>query len=648
MEDIEFKYLKNLSRQFPNINSCITEIINLQAILLMPKPTEHFISDIHGEFEQFDHVLRNGSGSVKNKIIDEFDGELSNDEVKRLATLIYYPEEKIELLLQDCESESEFYKKYLNYIIRIAKRVCSKYTRSKVRKQLPKDFAYIIEELITEKVEVVNKKEYYEGIIDSIIQIGVAKEFMISLCDVIQSMVVDHLHIVGDIYDRGAGAVQIMNLLENYHGIDIEWGNHDMIYLTAATGNYLGVTGAIRNCIKYHSIETLEDGYGINLMPLVMFCLKTYGNTNTDCFTVKSDEKNISAALLSKMHKAITIMDFKLKAAMIKRHPDFDLDDRLLLDKINYEDSTIIIDGIQYHLEDTDFPTVNKEDPYTLTPEELQTIDKLSKSFRLSEKLQEHAHFLLKKGGMYKIYDNNLIYHGCIPMNKDKTIKNIHICGQDLKGKDLLDFIDSQVRLAFYGKDAQERIAAQDVMCFSYLSKKSPLFGKSKFAIFESYFIKDPRAKVEIKDPYYSFVDDEEAVNHIFENFNLDKQHGHIVNGHIPVQTTKGEVPIKCNGKLLLIDGGFSKAYHKKTGISGYTLVYNSHGLKLIKHNRFTSKQDSIINEQDIYSDEIPVTVFESRRHIKDTDKGSELRDEIKMLMKLLNAYKTGIISETI
>ena len=647
MEDFRLRYLQSLSLQFPNINACITEIINLEAILLMPKGTEHYISDVHGEYEQFNHVIKNGSGSVKRKVTEVFGEEFDQRQINRLSTLIYYPEEKIQLLLEEMPDEVEFYTRYINYLIRVAKEVSSKYTRSKVRKQLPKDFSYIMEELLSEKLSYENQDQYYEQIVSSIIEVGAAKNIIISFCKLIQKLVVDYLHIVGDIYDRGEGASKIMDMIINYQNIDIQWGNHDLIWMTAATGDYLGVAEVIRNSIKYGTTDTLEDDYGISLTPLLLFAYDQYNYSDCSCFKIKSVKTTgIEADALRKMHKAIAIIDMKLKAQMALRSPDLHLEDRMLLDKINYETKTVRIDGKDWKMKDLDFPTVDPDDPYTLTKAEKILIKRLSSSFRTSEKLQAHMKFLLKKGSMYKMFDHTLIYHGCIPMNKDKTLREVSVLGKKLKGKKLLDELDRIVRLSFYSTDKMERLAYQDIMCWMWLSPDSPEFGKTKFAIFENYFLDEKEPKIEIKDPYYSLVNDEEAVLNIFSEFGLDKKLGHIVNGHVPVITKKGEIPIKCGGKLLFIDGGFAKAYHEKTGIAGYTLVYNSHGLRLVSHKLFKSKMDSIINEEDIYSDTIEIVTFKDRILIRDTDKGRSISEQIRIIKTLLEAYKTGLISE--
>ncbi len=648
MDSKELVYLKGLAKQFPTIASASTEIINLQAILNLPKGTEHFLTDIHGEYEQFNHVLKNGSGSVKKKIDEEFGNTLSERDKKSLATLIYYPVEKLEIVVEEEDNLEDWYKITLHRLVQMTKRVSSKYTRSKVRKALPKDFAYIIEELITEKEELQDKEAYYNEIIHTIIRIGRAPDFITALCFLIQRMVVDHLHIVGDIYDRGNGPHIIMETLSHYHSVDIQWGNHDIVWMGAASGHTACIATVIRMSARYGNLDIIEEGYGINLIPLATFALKTYDQTNCDVFKIKySSEYDVKDLELDmKMHKAIAIIQFKLEGQLIQRHPEFHMDDRLLLDKIHYEDKTITAYGKTYQMNDTDFPTIDPDDPYKLTKEEEFVVERLKDAFRHSEKLQKHVKFLFSKGGLYKVHNFNLLYHGCVPMDEEGNFNAVSIYGREYSGKELYDVLDSYARKGFYSQDKNERQKGQDIIWYIWAGPNSPVFGKDKMTTFERYFIEDKEAHIEIKNSYYRLMDNECVLNHILEEFGLSPETSHIINGHVPVELKKGETPIKCNGKLLIIDGGFSRAYQGKTGIAGYTLVANSHGMSLVSHKPFESTEAAIRKEMDIFSDSIIVETASNRLRVADTDIGVELRASIKQLEELLNAYRDGIIVE--
>ena len=648
MDKMELVYLKGLAKQFPTIAAASTEIINLEAILNLPKGTEHFLTDIHGEYEQFNHVLKNGSGSVRSKIDEEFGNTLSERDKKSLATLIYYPVEKLEIVQEEEDNLEDWYKITLHRLVQMTKRTSSKYTRSKVRKALPKDFAYIIEELITEKEELEDKEAYYNEIIRTIIRIGRAPDFIVALAKLIQRMVVDHLHIVGDIYDRGKGPHIIMDTLINYHSVDIQWGNHDVVWMGAASGHLACIATVIRIAARYGNLDTIEEGYGINLIPLATFALKTYADTNCDAFAIKySDDYNTKDLDLDmKMHKAISMIQFKLEGQLIKRRPEFAMDDRLLLDKINPEKKTIMAYGKEYAISDVDFPTVDWNDPYKLTEEEELVVERLSDAFRHSEKLQKHVKFLFSKGGLYKAHNSNLLYHGCVPMDENGNFSKVNVFGTEYSGKQLYDVLDSYARKGYYSQDKEDKLKGQDIIWYIWAGPNSPVFGKDKMTTFERYFIQDKETHKETKNSYYRLMDQEEVINHILEEFGLSTTTSHIINGHVPVELKKGDSPIKCKGKLLIIDGGFSKAYQGKTGIAGYTLVANSHGMKLVSHEPFESRESAIINESDIFSDSILVETALTRLRVADTDIGVELRASIKQLEQLLQAYRDGIIVE--
>ena len=648
-QQMELKYLKSLSHQYPNIAAASTEIINLQAILNLPKGTEHFMTDIHGEYEQFNHVLKNGSGAVRRQIDEEFVNTLSNKDKKSLATLIYYPQEKLDIVAQEEENIEDWYKITLHRLVQITKKVASKYTRSKVRKALPKDFSYIIEELITEKSDISDKEGYYNEIIHTIIRIGRAPDFIVALSNLIQRLVIDHLHIVGDIYDRGPGPHVIMDTLMNYHSVDIQWGNHDIVWMGAACGHLPCIATVIRIAVRYGSLDTLEDGYGINLIPLATFALDTYQDTNCDAFAIKynTDYNTKDLSLDMKIHKAIAIMQFKLEGQMIKKHPEFKMDERLLLDKIDYETKTVFAYGKEYGIRDTDFPTVDPADPYNLTPDEEQVMARLQQAFLKCEKLQRHVRFLYSNGGLYKIHNSNLLYHGCVPLDEQGNFKAVNVDGKEYRGKELYDVLDNYARKGYYAKnDPAGMRKAQDYIWYIWAGPNSPVFGKDKMTTFERYFIEDKEAHKETKNAYYSMLDQEEILNRILTEFGLDVKKSHIINGHVPVELKKGETPIKCDGKLLIIDGGFSKAYQSKTGIAGYTLVANSHGMRLVAHEPFESTEAAIQQESDIFSDSTIVETAVNRIRVADTDIGTELKESIKQLEQLLQAYRDGIIIE--
>lgn len=648
MKELEVRYLERLSELYPTIAKASTEIINLQAILNLPKGTEHFLTDIHGEYEAFAHVLKNGSGSVRRKIDDVFGNTMSSRDKQALATLIYYPKEKMDRIKQTEQNMDDWYKITLYRLIEVCKRTASKYTRSKVRKALPPDFAYVIEELITEKVEVSDKESYYSAIVNTMIRIGRAEKFIVALSELVQRLTVDQLHIVGDIYDRGPGPHIIMDKLMEHHSIDIQWGNHDVLWMGAAAGQPGCIANVIRICARYGNLDILEDAYGINLLPLATFALDTYGGDECSCFLLKGGQaENPGEVQMNiKMHKAISIIQFKVEGQIIKKNPGFKMEDRNLMHHIDYEKGIVEIDGQTYELLDKNFPTVDPKRPYVLTKEEEDIMERLVCAFQNCEKLQRHMHFLLNKGSLYKVYNNNLLYHGCVPLNEDGSLKSVRLYGRVYKGKRLYEVLESYVRKGFYAVDKKEKERGMDMMWYIWLHENSPLFGKDKMATFERYFIAEKETHKEKKNPYYLFLENEKVINKILEEFGLPEKGTHIINGHVPVKSKNGESPVKCDGKVLVIDGGFSRAYQKETGIAGYTLIYNSYGLILAAHEPFESTEAAIERESDIHSDSTIVKRVVQRKLVGDTDTGKELKEQIADLELLLTAYRNGRITE--
>ncbi len=645
------QYLKILSKQFTNVATTATEIINLQSILSLPKGTEHFLSDIHGEHEQFAHVLKNGSGAVKRKIDDEFGNILSEREKKELATLIYYPEERIRMIKKQTTSGSldDWYIVMINRLIRVCKASASKYTRSKVRKALPKNFAYVIEELITGRRDLGDQEAYYNEIIHTVIRLGKAPDLIIALSKTISRFVIDHLHIVGDIYDRGPGPHICMDTLMNYHSVDIQWGNHDIVWMGAATGELTCIATVLRFSARYGNLAILEDGYGINLLPLFKFAMDTYKDDPCECFRLhyREGEYDLSNAQMDrKMHKAIAIIQFKLEGQMIKKHPEFLMDDRLLLDKINHKYGTIRINGNDYKLLDNNFPTIDPKNPYELSPREAELMEKLKVAFINCEKLQEHVRFLYRKGSLYKVYNNNLLFHGCVPLNNKGELLEVELCGHKFKGKALYDELEKLLRKGYYSIDPEEKQLGMDMHWYTWCHKNSPVFGKDKMATFERYFIEDKNTHVEIKNPYYTWYDKDETVTMILKEFGLDSLESRIINGHVPVEARKGELPVRCGGRLIVIDGGFSKAYQPKTGIAGYTLTYNSYGFLLAAHEPFESVEKAVETGSDIHSETVLVQHVERRKTVADTDIGKEVKENIRQLEELLHAYRIGELAE--
>lgn len=657
------KYLELLGKTYKNIQEVSEEIINLQAILNLPKGTELFLSDIHGEYEAFIHILNNGSGIIKNKIEDIYKDSITEKDRKELATVIYYPEEKLNLVkkevrknnknIEEAQSEiNEWYKIMLYRLIEVSRAVSSKYTRSKVRKALPKGFDYIIDELLHSQGEDRNKENYYKQIIESIIDLNRADAFIIAISNLIKRMAIDHLHIIGDIYDRGPGAPIIMDKLMEFHSLDIQWGNHDILWMGAASGNEACIANVIRICSRYDNLATLEEGYGINIRPLSMFAVKTYANDDCKNFLPKAKEvsrySNSDKIIISKIHKAISVIQFKLEGNLIKKHPEYKMKDRLFLDKINYEKGTVLINGKEYVMNDKNFPTIDPKNPYKLSTEEAEIVERLKNSFLHSEKLNAHINFLYSKGHMYQNFNQNVLFHGCIPMLENGEFEQVEILGKKFKGKELMDHIENVAHKAFYGDSKGINQEAIDYMWYFWCGPKSPLFGKDKAATFERYFLAEKELHKENKNPYYSKVDDEKICDKILENFGADIEEGHIINGHIPVKVKDGESPVRAKGKLIVIDGGFSKAYQPTTGIAGYTLTYNSNGLVLAVNEPFESKQKAIEEGSDIKSEIILQENVKMRKRVKDTDIGTRLCKEIDELKMLLSAYREGILKEKI
>ena len=642
----EIKYLNLLADRFPDIQSASTEIINLEAILNLPKGTEHFLSDIHGEYETFSHVLANASGVVKRKIDDVFGKTLRKKEKSILATLIYYPKEKLDLIIKSEEDINEWYAITLQRLAKVARGAASKYTRSKVRKAMPNDFAYIIDELLNESGE--DKEEYYEGILNSIINIDRAEAFIIALCEFIQRLLVDRLHIIGDIFDRGPHPEKVMDRLISYHAVDIQWGNHDILWMGAAAGNLALIANVVRISLRYNNLDTLEDAYGINMLPLARFAMDQYKNDSCDLFALKGEAKHSDVRLLKQMQKAISIIQFKLEGQAVLRNPHFNMDDRLVFNNIDFKKGITVIDGKTHKLLDTDFPTVNHNNRYELSKAEQEVMDQLKSSFMNSKRLQEHVDFLFTSGSMYLTYNSNLLYHGCIPMNKSGEFEKFEIEGVRFSGKMLCDYFDRVARKAYFNRSLKmEQYTGLDYMWYLWCGPMSPLFGKMKMATFERYYIADKETHKEGRNAYYILAFNEEKYcNKILVEFRLDPKKSHIVNGHVPVKVKKGESPIKANGKLFVIDGGMSIPYQKVTGVSGYTLINNSYGLVLVEHKEFESMSKAIKEEKDIISDRIFTEPNAKRKDVGDTDIGKELRDHISNLKMLLAAFRKGLIKE--
>ena len=648
----QLKYLKLLSKQYSSISKASAEIINLKAILNLPKGTEHFLSDIHGEYEPFVHVLKNASGVIKRKIEELFGNSIIESERRRLATIVYYPEQKLDLIEKELglEEIEDFYRITIHRLIELLRYAGSKYTRSKVRKFLPKDFKYVIEELLHPDSSSPHKDEYYKSIVDNIIEIDRARVFIIEVSKAIQKLVIDRLHIVGDIYDRGPRPDIIMDTLMNYHNVDIQWGNHDILWMGAASGQKVCVANAIRISARYDNLDIVEDIYGINILPLATFAMEVYKDDPCTEFMPKMCDDEASTtekSLIAKMHKAISIIQFKLEAEIIKKRPEFDMNHRLLLDKVNYEEGKIDIMGKTYKLKDTNFPTIDPTNPYKLTPREELVIDKLSTSFENSDKLQKHVAFLFSKGSIYLKTNGNLLVHGCVPLTEDGNFMSMKIYNKEYKGRALMDKMESYIRKGYvFDKHHPEKEYGKDMMWYLWTGKCSSLFGKDDMTTYERYFIGEKEAQKENKNPYYTLREEDKVLKKIFDEFELDFQTGHIINGHVPVKSKNGESPVKAGGRILAIDGGFSRAYQGKTGIAGYTLIYNSQMIQLVSHEPFSSAEDAILNEKDILSTPITVENRVNRMFVRDTYDGLKVQQEINDLKLLIIAYKKGLIKE--
>lgn len=650
----DLKYLKLLSKSFPTVSEATTEIINLEAILNLPKGTEHFITDIHGEHEAFRHVLKNASGVIRKKVEAIFGHRLRESEKRELCSLIYYPHEKIAVIKEREGKEiDDWYKMVLVQLISVCSNVSSKYTRSKVRKALPKEFSYVIQEMLHESFAEPNKHDYISAIISTIVSTGRAEHFIIAMCNLIQRLTIDSLHIIGDVYDRGPGAHLIMDTLCNYHNVDFQWGNHDIVWMGAASGSEACMANVVRISLRYANLATLEEGYGINLMPLATFAMDTYGDDPCSLFKPKASEdepvKSKHVKMISQMHKAISIIQFKLEGAVIKRNKEFGMENRNLLHLIDYSKGTINLEGKEYELRDKNFPTIDPSDPYKLTEEEQEVVNTLMHYFLTSERLLKHMKFMYNKGSLYLVRNSNLLYHGSVPLNEDGTLKRVKIHGEEYSGKALFDKIDKLVRQAFFEeRERPNKHTGKDLMWYLWCGPYSPPFDKEKMTTFERYFIADKETHKERKGHYYYLKDNKEICEMILKEFGIEESQSHIINGHIPVKTGKGESPIKAGGKLLVIDGGYSKAYQSETGIAGYTLIYNSHGLQLAQHQPFVSSAKAIKDGDDIISETTVVEFSNKRKLVRDTDIGKELQNQIEDLVHLVSAYRSGIIKESL
>ncbi len=648
----DMHYLQLLSTSFPTIASAASEVINLEAILNLPKGTEHFLADLHGESAAFKHVLKNASGNIRRKVSELFKGDIREAERRELCTLIYYPEEKLELIKAAEPDINDWYHITIHRLVAVCRDISSKYTRSKVRKSLPEEFAYIIEELLHERTDDINKAAYVSVIVDSIISTGRADDFIVAICNVIQRLAIDQLHILGDIYDRGSGAHIILDTLRQYHSWDIQWGNHDMLWMGAAAGNNACICNVLRLSLRYANLATLEEGYGINLVPLATFAMDVYGDDPCEEFYPRLltgntlDEKTLR--LTAQMHKAISVIQFKKEAQIFHRRPEWKMEDRCMLEHVDYERGKCTIGGQEYDMSSCHFPTIDPKYPNELTGEEMLLMEKLHHSFRVCEKLQKHVKMLLSHGCMYTICNSNLLFHASCPLNKDGSLKEVELYdGKKYSGHELMHNIGMLVRAAFESDtDKEQRLYARDYFLYLWCGTDSPLFDKSKMATFERYFLTDKTTYKEEKGNYFQLRDNEAVCDRILDAFGVKGCNRHIINGHVPVHASNGENPIKANGKLMVIDGGFSEAYHKETGIAGYTLVYHSRGFQLVQHEPFMNVRDAIQRGIDIKSTTQLVELSAQRMLVADTDKGTELRSQIDDLRELLYAYRHGILKE--
>lgn len=647
-------YLEALSKYYSNSSKVAAEIINLKAILNMPKGTEHFISDIHGEHEAFHHILNNSSGVIREKIDKLFSDTLSEQEREELATIIYYPKEKLKLATKTQENVQDWYRVVLLRMLRVCRLVASKYTRSRVRKALPDDYSYILEELLSTYDESdINHTDYQNNILTSIITLGQSEPFIIALAETIKRLIVDCLHIVGDVYDRGARPDIVLDELMAYHKVDFQWGNHDILWMGAASGSRTCIANALNNAFTYGNLDAVEVGYGISLRSLALFASQVYGYKDVTCFWPReisgaSPYKANSPRLVASMHKAIAVILFKLEGNIIKRNPSFKMDNRMLLHRIDYQRGTVNIDGKDYPLKDTDFPTIDPKNPYRLTKEEEEVMEQLKIAFHNSEKLQRHVEFLFAKGGLYKICNNNLLFHGCIPLNEDGSFMEMEIDGKLLHGRALMDGLEKITRKGYYSKyNSEEQLKAKDYMWFLWCGRHSPLFGRERICTFERLLVSDSSTYGEPRNAYYRAYDNEAICVKILNEFGLDALHSHIINGHIPVQSKLGESPVKANGRLIVIDGGFCRAYQNKTGIAGYTLVYNSYGMRIISHTPFDGLENAVSGNKDIHSTTVVFDVLEKRIDVEHTDSGKRIKEQIEALGMLMDAYQSGFLKES-
>ena len=644
------RYLRLLSEKFPNSQAVIKELINLHAILSLPKGTEHFVSDLHGASSAFIHMIKNASGVVRKKVDEVYGETISEEEKRALCALIYYPDERLEHEKNTQADMNAWYRRRLHQVVEVARAVTIKYSRSKVHKLLPKEYDYIISELLHESnLEQHDRQTYYNAIIDAIIETGCADQLLIAISYLIHSLTIDTLHIVGDIFDRGSGAAKILDVLSTVRDYDIQWGNHDIEWMGAMAGNMALLATVLRVSIRYANIETLEEGYGINLLPLANFAMTIYGDDPCTIWQTKDFENNPrltrSAQLMAKMHKAISIIQFKLEGQTVLRHPEWQMDDRALLHKIDFDKGTVTIEGVTYPLTDTNLPTIDPKDPYALNQYEQDLMNQLWRSFRKSEKMQRHLRLLYEHGSLYLVRNGFLLYHAAIPLNADGSFTEAEVCGKRVSGKALMDRTDAIIRQAYYG-EGQEKANALDYMLYLWEGAYSPLYNKDKMTTFERYFIADKTPHEEKKGAYFTLADSEQICEKILKEFGLDAATGRIVNGHVPVRTVKGETPLRANGKRFVIDGGFSKPYQEKTGIAGYTLIYNSHGIQLVEHESFESREQAVLSGSDIQNRLLLQDFTGKRMRIKDTDKGKELLEQIQSLEQLLHAYRSGEMRE--
>ena len=625
--DDRIKFLRLLSEKYRSRQQVCTEIINLQAILNLPKGTEHFMSDLHGEYEAFSHILNNSAGVIREKVDMLFEETLTPRERSSLCTLIYYPEEKLEKINEEGRNTEEWYRFVLQNLIDLAKMLSSKYTRSKVRKAMPSEYSYILDELLHAQADEDNNQfVYHQKIIDTLLKLGEGDDFIIALSSLIKRLAVDHLHIVGDIFDRGERPDAILNMLMQHHSLDIEWGNHDILWMGAACGSQACIAAVVRNCLSYNNISVLEQGYGISLRPLVLFAEKMYDET----------DPNKAAK------KAISIILFKLEGQIIRRNPDYGMQERLLLDKVNFDDTTIEIDGVVHELKEKRFPTINRMDPYALDPAEREIMDELEKLFRESEQLQRHVTFLYNHGSMYRKFNGNLLFHGCVPLDEDGNLKALHFGGRIYQGKSYMDYADSIARRAYFSDDRTQK--ELDFMWYLWCGSNSPLSGRV-VKTFERTFLSDESTWKEPKNPYYRYQDSEPVCRMLLREFGLYSENSHIINGHTPIHVMEGENPLKANGRLIVIDGGFCKAYQKTTGIAGYTLIFNSHGMRLKSHQPFSGMEAALSENLDIDSQSQQVATLDKRLMVADTDTGEMLKEQIADLEDLLTAYREGLIA---